>query len=181
MQHANWRDPAPVAVTCPATVVRPFQADGRSDALDVVKIAERQSILWEKKRYDSFVKDTLPPTTARIEADPALPDRVPLGGLKYTFVRFRGEDLPVSLRDFTENHIAGDVAAFLWEALYNGFREAWWGQAQPYRFAAWQEYEFLLPPTLVVDVEPNASDSEAASSVPARLLRPLEEWSRSGD
>src|SRR5258708_6380039 len=28
-------------------LVRPFQADGRSDALVVVKIAERQSILWE--------------------------------------------------------------------------------------------------------------------------------------
>src|SRR5260221_7657699 len=161
-------------------LVRPFQADGRSDALVVVKIAERQSILWEKKRYDSFVKDTLPPTTARIEADPALPDQVPLGGLKYTFVRFRGEDLPVSLRDFTENHAASDVASFLWEALYNGFREAWWGQAQPYRFAAWQEYEFLLPPTLIVDIEPDGPEGEATDSAPARLLRPLEEWSRSG-
>ncbi len=156
-------------------LVRPIQADRRSDAPVVVKIAERQSILWEKKRYDSFVKDTLPPTTARIEADPALPDRSALGGLKYTFVRLRGGELPVNLQEYAAAHEAEDVALFLREALYNGFREAWWGQSQPYRFAAWQEYEFLLPPALVVDALP--LDTESSTG---HLLHPLEQWSRSG-
>jgi len=156
-------------------LVRPIQADRRSDAPVVVKIAERQSILWEKKRYDSFVKDKLPPTTARIEADPALPDRSPLGGLKYTFVRLRGGDLPINLREYAAAQPAEDVAQFLREALYNGFREAWWGQSQPYRFSAWQEYEFLLPPALVVEALP--PDMESATG---RLLRPLDQWSRSG-
>ncbi len=157
-------------------LVRPLHGDGRSDALVVVKIAERQPILWEKKRYDSFVKDTLPPTTARIEADPILPDRSPLGGLKYTFVRLRGGDLPVNLLEYAANHDAEQIATFLREALYQGFREAWWGQAQPYRFAAWQEYEFLLPPTLVVEALPTSDSNETTG----RVLRPLDEWNRNG-
>jgi hypothetical protein len=153
-------------------LVRPLHADGRSDALVVVKIADRQAILWEKKRYDSFVKDTLPPTTARIEAEPALPDRSPLGGLKYTFVRMRG-GVPTNLHDYVQAHDAEEVARFLRDSLYNGFREAWWGQAKPYQFIAWQEYEFLLPPALVVQSMP-------ADTVPKRTLRPLDEWSRNG-
>ncbi|MEP7287732.1 MAG: Clp protease N-terminal domain-containing protein [Chloroflexota bacterium] len=154
-------------------LVRPVHADGRSDAPVVVKMADRQSILWEKKRYDSYVKDTLPPTTARMESEPTLPEKSPLGGIKYTFVRLRGEDLPVNLREYAENHDSESVALFLREALYNGFREAWWGQAQPYRFAAWQEYEFLLPPALIVQIDPGDTQS-----VVGRVLRPLEDWSR---
>ncbi len=156
-------------------LVRPQNADGRSDALVVVKIAERQAILWEKKRYDSFVKDTLPPTTARIESDPALPDKAPLGGLKYTFVRLRGEDSPVNLYEFASSHDPEEVAHFIREALYYGFRDAWWGQAQPYRFVMWHEYDFLLPPTLIVQALP-----EDATPNPGRLLRPLEDWMRNG-
>ncbi len=156
-------------------LVRPLHADGRSDALVVVKIAERQTILWEKKRYDSFVKDTLPPATARIESDPALPDHSLLGGLKYTFVRLRGSDSPVNLHEYAATHDAEEVANFLREALFNGFLGAWWGQAQPYRFTAWQEYDLLMPPALVIQVLP--SDDLPGTT---RLLRPLDEWSRNG-
>src|SRR5260370_14278657 len=146
-------------------LVRPVNADGRSDALVVVKIAERQVILWEKKRYDSFVKDTLPPTTARIESDPALPEHSALGGLKYTFVRQSGDQMPVNLREYAANHDSGDVARFIRDSLYNGFKDAWWGQRQPYRFAAWQEYEFLLPPALLLQAEP----PDAPPGTPRRL------------
>jgi hypothetical protein len=159
-------------------LVRPLHGDGRSDALVVVKIADRQPILWEKKRYDSFVKDTLPPTTARIEADPTLPDKSPLGGLKYTFVRLRGGDLPVNLLEYASNHDAEEVATFLREALYHGFRESWWGQAQPYRFAAWQEYEFLLPPAVVIEALPVTGSTSGDGT--SRVLRPLDEWNRNG-
>ncbi len=157
-------------------LVRPHNADGRSDALVVVKIAERQAILWEKKRYDSFVKDTLPPTTARIESDPALPDKSTMGGLKYTFVRLRGEGSPVTLYEYASTHDPEDVARFIRDALYSGFRDAWWGQAQPYRFIVWHEYDFLLPPTLIVQVLP----PDAETQHPARVLRPLEDWMRNG-
>ncbi len=153
-------------------LVRPIHADGRSDALAVVKIADRQAILWEKKRYDSFVKDTLPPTTARIEAEPALPDRSALGGLKYTFVRLRG-GAPTNLHDYAAAHDADEMAHLLRDSLYNSFREAWWGQAKPYQFVAWQEYEFLLPPALVLE-------ALSGDTVPKRTLRPLDEWSRNG-
>src|SRR5262249_5224194 len=94
-------------------LVRPLHADGRSDAPVVVKLDDRQAILWEKKRYDSFVKDTLPPTTARIEAEPALPDNATLGGLKYTFVRLRGEESPINLKEYVETHDAEEVSHFL--------------------------------------------------------------------
>jgi hypothetical protein len=157
-------------------LVRPKHADGRSDALVVVKIADRQAILWEKKRYDSFVRDTLPPTTARIESDPALPDKSALGGLKYTFVRLRGEDSPVNLYEYASTHSMEDVARFLHDALFNGFRQAWWGQAQTYRFSVWQEYDFLLPPALVVQALP--MDGTLAATM--RSLHPLDEWSRHG-
>jgi hypothetical protein len=159
-------------------LVRPINADGRSDALVVVKIADRQSILWEKKRYDSFVKDTLPPTTARIEAEPTLPDTAELGGLKYTFVRLRGEDSPTNLYEYATTSDPAEVARFIHEAVYNGFREAWWGQAQPYRFTAWHEYDFLLPPTLIVEAVP--SDGTMGAT-PTRPVRPLDEWNRTGD
>lgn len=144
-------------------LVRPLHADRRADALVVVKLYDRQGILWEKKRYDSYVRDRLPPKTARIETDPTLPDGSLLGGLKYTFVRRDGESLPVNLGKYMETHDPETVALFLRDALYGGFRETWWGQAQPYSFPAWQEYELMLPPALIV---------EAADSVAQLTLRP---------
>jgi len=154
-------------------LVRPVQPDGRFDAEVVVKIDERQSILWEKKRYDSYVKDTLPMMAARIESDPVLPDRSPLGGLKYTFVRLPGDDAPINLRDYAEIHTAEDLARFLREALYEGFRATWWGQAQPYRFPVWREYDFMLPPALVIQALPDDTQPMLTHH-----LQPLEGWSR---
>lgn len=163
-------------------LIQPIHGDRRADALVVVKIAERHAILWEKKRYDSFVKDTLPPTTARIESDPTVPGRSPLAGLKYTFVRLRGEDSPVNLYEYASTHDAEAIAHFLREALYNGFRQAWWEQAVPYHFTAWQEYDHLLPPVLIVQAERSPAavdDSDAENADPsARALRPLEDWTR---
>src|SRR5262249_43983273 len=156
-------------------LIRPLHADGRPDAPVGGKIAGRQAILWEKKRYDSFVKDSLPPTTARIESDPSLPEKSHLGGLKYTFVRLPGGDLPVNLREYAANHDSEDVARFLSQSLFNGFKEQWWGQAQPYRFSLWQEYEFLLPPALILQAVAADAPPETTQG-----LHPLEEWSRIG-
>jgi hypothetical protein len=138
-------------------LVRPVHGDGRADAPVVVKIDERHAIQWEKKRYDTFVKDTLPPRTARVEGEPILPDQTQIGGIKYTFLRARDEEAPVNLGAFLSAHGPDEIAAFLRTGLYKSFRETWWGQARPYTFQLWQEYELVLPPALVVDVQPIAT------------------------
>lgn len=155
-------------------LVRPVHGDGRTDAPVVVKIDDRQAIQWEKKRYDTFVKDTLPPRTARIEGEPILPDEYSIGGLKYTFLRARDEEAPVNLRDFLDTHPPNQIARFLREGLYDSFRETWWGQGQSYSFQTWQEYELVLPPALVIEALP-------ITTLPPNgyVLRPFGEWSHS--
>lgn len=153
-------------------LVRPVHGDGRADAPVVVKIDDRHSIQWEKKRYDTFVKDTLPPRTARVEGEPVLPDRLSIGGIKYTFLQARSEVVPVNLHDYLATHQPGQIADFLRSGLYQSFRENWWGQRQPYSFATWQEYELVLPPALIVDAL-----AEHTLPPTGMHLRPLGEWS----
>ena len=50
----------------------PIRADGRADAHTIVKIGERESIRREFENYETFVKDTLPPITARIQEPPVI-------------------------------------------------------------------------------------------------------------
>jgi hypothetical protein len=152
-------------------LVRPVHGDGRTDAPVVVKIDERTAIQWEKKRYDTFVKDTLPPRTARVEGEPILPDDTLIGGLKYTFLRARDEEAPVNLQAFLRGHSPEDIATFLRQGLFESFRETWWGQAQPYTFQVWQEYELVLPPALIVDAQPTTILPPSG-----HVLRPLGEW-----
>ncbi|MBX3063226.1 MAG: phosphotransferase [Anaerolineae bacterium] len=153
-------------------LVRPVHGDGRADAAIVVKVDDRQQISWEKKRYDSFVKDTLPPRTARVEGEPVLPDRLPVGGIRYTFLRARDEEAPTDLHDYFKSHTPEQIASFLRKGLYDSFRENWWGQRKPYTFAAWAEYELVLPPALVVEVT-----NEPTSPATGMVVRPLGDWS----
>ncbi|MCC7209871.1 MAG: phosphotransferase [Anaerolineae bacterium] len=145
-------------------LVRPQHPDGRSDARVVVKLDDRQAIMWEKNRYDSFVRDRLPAQTARIAADPTLPDGSHLAGLKYTFVRTAGDDLPTNLLRFVAEQPPDRVDAFLYNSLYRVFGETWWGQRQPYTFTAGLEYDLLLPPALVVEA---LDGDEVPTGVPA--------------
>jgi hypothetical protein len=145
-------------------LVRPQHHDGRTDARVVVKLDDRQAIMWEKNRYDSFVRDRLPAQTARIAADPTLPDGSLLAGLKYTFVRTGGDDLPTNLLSFVADQPPDRVDEFLYKSLYQVFGETWWGQRQPYTFTAGLEYDLMLPPVLVV--EP-LEDGEVPTGVPA--------------
>jgi hypothetical protein len=138
-------------------LVKPIHADGRTDLLVVVKLFDRQSILWEKKRYDKYVHDRLPAKAARITADPMLPDNSRLGGLKYTFIRGLNDTAPVNLGQYIREHDGQATAAFLRDKLYAGFKETWWGQRQQYHFEAWKEYDLVLPPALTVE----ASDRPA--------------------
>ncbi len=154
-------------------VATPYRADGHADASVVVKLDERQAILYEKMRYDSFVRDTLPPTSARVVDNPVVPDNSPLGGLKYTFVRSSSQVGPVDLAVYARDHGPEALSELLWESLYRFFGETWWSQRHPYRFGVWQEYEMVLPPALVVEVAPGLA-------APRRKLTPMGQWSRRG-
>lgn len=152
-------------------LVRPQHSDGRTDARVVVKLDDRQAIMWEKNRYDSFVRDRLPAQTARIAADPTLPDGSLLAGLKYTFVRTGGDDLPTNLLRFVAEQPPDRVDEFLYKGLYQVFGETWWGQRQPYTFTAGLEYDLMLPPALVVDA---LDERDIPTGVPA--YSPGPEW-----
>ena len=141
----------------------------------IVKIDDRQAIQYEKLRYDQWVKDILPPTTARIIDPPTLPEHSVLGGIKYTFVKWRGANAPVNLGEYSAQHPVKDLCQFLRDTLYQSFLPYWWGQRKPYRFEVWQEYELLLPPALVLEALP-----QDASTPMTRTLKPLGPWGHEG-
>jgi|GEM_PF-280669 hypothetical protein len=132
-------------------VVTPIQADGREDSAVVVKIDQSDNILDEYQRYESFVKMALPLQTARLEDRPVAPESSRLAGLKYTLVASGGAP-PLDLRTRVQMLGTGGLGGMLHRELYEQFRRAWWQQKRPYRFQAWQEYDWLMPPVLTIDV-----------------------------
>ena len=94
-----------------------------------------------------FVKDRLPPITARIQQAPvALSTAGSLAALRYTFIAEPGHP-PTSLRQaLLEN---SDPAPLF--RLYDAFGPSWWMQRSPYVFRLAQEYDRVLPVHLVMD------------------------------
>ncbi|MBI5291078.1 MAG: phosphotransferase [Chloroflexi bacterium] len=125
----------------------PVRADGRADAYTIAKIGERDSIRREFENYETFVKDTLPPITARIQETPV---ETPRGGglaaLRYTFIGEPGRT-PASLR---EALIANPDLALL-DKLFETFGPNWWMQRKPYTFRLAQEYDRMLPAHFVLE------------------------------
>jgi hypothetical protein len=135
----------------------PVRADGRADAHTIVKIGERRAIQREFENYETFVKDTLPPITARIQEIPiTLPSPVgsfPTGegpgvraALRYTFIGEPGRP-PLSLR---ESLISNPDPALL-EKLFSTFGPNWWMQRRAHTFRLAQEYDRMLPAHYVVE------------------------------
>ncbi len=152
-------------------LVRPIRVGGHRDALLVVKLDERQAILYERRRYDLHVKGTLPATTARLLDAPIAPDKSWCAGLKYTFVGRLDDTEPASLRELAlrdPQKVGGLI-----HTLFDEFGPSWWLQRHPYRFGAWREYEHVLPSALIVEVMP---ESEIGST--GHVLSPLGAWSR---
>jgi hypothetical protein len=141
-------------------VVTPIQADGREDAPIVVKIADTDSILDEVQRYEAYVKATLPLQTARLEDNPVVPDNVNLAGIKYTLVTSSGS-IPQDLRNRVQTQGAYELGKLLQRELYAYFRKSWWDQKRPYRFQVWKEYDWLLPPLLILDALPSGESAPA--------------------
>src|SRR5690606_23466877 len=67
-------------------VVTPIHGDNMEDAAVVVKIDHADTILDEAQRYETHVKSSLPPLTARLEDKPTASETSDVAGLKYTFV-----------------------------------------------------------------------------------------------
>jgi hypothetical protein len=132
-------------------LILPVRSDGRNDAYTIAKIGERQAILKEYQNYETFVKDTLPPMTARIQRPPVSTKAVQglrLAGIQYTFIGEPGRP-PVSVH----KHLSEKPDAGFVNKLLNTFGPNWWLQRKPYTFRIAAEYDRVLPTHLVIEPE----------------------------
>jgi hypothetical protein len=129
----------------------PVRANGRADAFTIAKIGETGAIIQEYNNYETFVKDTLPPMTARIQHIPvtvAAQGKSQLSGLaalQYTFIGEQGIQ-PASLRQA----LLQDPRPELFLKLFESFGPNWWMQRRPYTYRLSQEYDRLLPTHVVL-------------------------------
>ena len=123
----------------------PIKANGQSDAATIVKIGPRASIQQEYANYEDFVKDRLPPITARIQHAPVMLRGGDLAAMQYTFIAEPGRG-PMSLR----HALLEDPRPELIYAVYETFGPSWWMQREAYTFRPMQEYDRLLPPHVVL-------------------------------
>ena len=138
-----------------AFLALPIRPDGRADAYTIAKLGELESIRSEFTNYESYVKDTLPPITARIQHAPVtapVPARFSgarQAALQYTFIGEPGST-PTSLRQA----LIKDPDPRLLHKLFETFGPNWWLQRRPYTFRLAQEYDRLLPTHLVLEPTP---------------------------
>jgi hypothetical protein len=123
----------------------PLRPEGEADAAVVVKIDHADAILDETYRYDAFVRHTLPPLSARLIDAPVVLAEENLAGLMYTFLP--GETGRTAAADLD----SAALGNWLRDDLYAAFGPAWWEQRRGYRFPAWAEYDWLLPPLLTIE------------------------------
>ncbi len=140
-------------------VVTPIDADDHEDAPVVVKIHEANAILDEVQRFEAHVKSSLPLQTARLEDSPVKPENSELAGIKYTLVAHSG-GIPMDLRHRVKASGTIDLGKLLEKELYSQFKITWWQQKRPFRFQAWKEYDWLMPPLLTLDFIPKNDEPE---------------------
>lgn len=131
-----------------AFLALPVRADGRADAYTIAKLGDAASIQHEFENYETFVKDTLPPITARIQHPPVSVggQQRKLAALQYTFIGEQGRP-PVSLRQA----LLDQPDPALLTRLVDTFGPNWWLQRRPYTFRLGLEYDRLLPTHLVIE------------------------------
>jgi hypothetical protein len=132
-------------------VVTPINTDEREDAAVVVKIDQADLILDEAQRYDSNVKASLPPFSARLVDRPTAPETSDFAGIKYTFVG-SNDTASKDLRFVASSLGSPKLADWLRNELYPLFGKTWWHQRRPYRFQVWREYDGILPPILTLEI-----------------------------
>ncbi|MFC1996725.1 phosphotransferase [Chloroflexota bacterium] len=119
----------------------PIRTDDRADAPTIAKLGPRSDIEREYANYETFVKRTLPPVTARIQAAPVTIRKGVNAALQYTFIGHPGTQ-PVSLRQF----LLDDPDPKMLSRIFETFGPNWWMQRKPWTFRFAQEYDCLLPP-----------------------------------
>ncbi|MFN8376206.1 MAG: Clp protease N-terminal domain-containing protein [Anaerolineae bacterium] len=132
-------------------VVTPINTDEREDAAVVVKIDQADIILDEAQRYDSNVKASLPPFSARLVERPTAPETSDFAGIKYTFVG-SNDTASKDLRFVAASLGSPKLADWLKHEFYPLFGKTWWQQRRPYRFQVWREYDGILPPLLTLEL-----------------------------
>lgn len=153
-------------------LVTPIREDQLEDSPLVAKIDRTELILDEARRYEHHVRTTLPPLTARIEEKPTAPDTSELAGIRYTFVA--GSDgIPRDLRSVAAEWTGEHLGAWLRDRLFAAFGRTWWAQRRPYRFQAWMEYDWYLPPALSLEWlhESQQPDNVAVVREPVKRAR----------
>mgnify|MGYP001111690923 CR=1 FL=1 len=109
----------------------------------------QEAIQREFENYETFVKDRLPPVTARIQHAPVVvrgagdSDRA---ALQYTFIGAPGTS-PLSLHQAL---LSQPDPAFL-HKLFDTFGPNWWMQRHPYTFRVGMEYDQVLPTHYVIE------------------------------
>lgn len=133
-------------------VVTPLNSDGSQDSSVVVKVDRADNILEEAARYEAHVKNSLPPLTARLEDKPITVETSDFAALRYTFVT----DANGESRDLREAaRSLPDLSEWIEHILFPYFGKTWWMQRYAYRFQVWTEYDWLLPPLLILDYLPD--------------------------
>lgn len=150
--------------TAQLLVVTPIRVEDRPAASVVVKIGPTDAILDEAQRYNKYVKDTLPPLTARLEDKPVAPESSELAGLKYTFLTDSAGN-PTDMRAKVNDWSGDKLGRWLHSRLYGEFGEKWWKQKRPYRFEAWREYDWLLPPLLTLKFSRDLEKPKGATTL----------------
>ncbi|HKJ28465.1 MAG TPA: phosphotransferase, partial [Anaerolineales bacterium] len=97
------------------------------------------------ENYQRYVKNSLPPTTARIQHRPVTVRNSPLAALRYTFIGMPGE-MPLSLR----LALLEDPDPAWYARLADAYGPNWWMQRSPYTFRLLQEYDRKLPAHLTL-------------------------------
>lgn len=126
-------------------LAQPIHADGRHDAQTIIKIGSVKTIVQEYENYQHFVKDTLPPITARIQQPPVKTRQGNLAALRYTFIGQSGQP-PVSLRQA----LLADPAPQYFQRLFESFGANWWLQRSPATFRVAVAYDQIMPSHLVM-------------------------------
>jgi len=137
-----------------AFLALPVRPNGRSDAYTIVKIGPKDDIQREFQNYETYVRDSLPPMTARIQRPPVTVRGSERAALQYTFIAEPGR-LPVSLRLALREKPDPDLLF----RLFNSFGPNWWMQREPRVFRLGEEYDRLLPPHYVL--QPVAASGKA--------------------
>ncbi|MBN1370341.1 MAG: phosphotransferase [Anaerolineaceae bacterium] len=145
-------------------LARPVQSGGASDALTIVKIGPRKGIQDEFDNYERFVKDRLPPVTARIQHPPLAVAGSERAALQYTCINEPGRR-PLSLRQA----LLDEPNPSLLLRLFETFGPHWWMQRQPYAFRWGQEYDRLFPPHLALEPWPGGTRGLTPPVVDQRL------------